>query len=103
MSVSKDDLSVWRNQLESALLKEGRTVVLADVDDKTSVIHVRPAKPEHLLEIARSLAEDALESLEQASLERSDGEDACTAIESMLRILDDVLSLLPTPHREMNG
>ena len=83
-----------RSQLDHALGKPGRTLVLGDIDHESAMLSVRNVEPLHLLHIARMLIEQARDAFEGQQ-----GNDA----EHMVMRCDDALASLPDPHEDSNG
>ena len=61
-----DDAARWRTHLDKALESPGETIILASLDGKGGmVLQVGGTRPQDLVDVARSLLEQARDQLEQ--------------------------------------
>jgi hypothetical protein len=78
----------WAHHLRQALHREDQTVVLADMDAKGSMaMQVLGTRPRDLLDIARSLLEQARDRWEE--------EPESDATTDMMEVCEDALAILP--------
>jgi hypothetical protein len=83
------DRATWHKHLDSALGSPDPTVILASVGaDRSMCIQVIGTRPQDMLDVARSLIEQAKDRLEEAS-EDEQGD--------LVETLEEVLELLPDP------